>query len=464
MKSIAFKLWAGMMMLVVIVLILLWFFQIVFLESFYMNHRINSIKSRGINIIEDIDSITTEELKDRLDSFIYDYNCSIDYMDSNANNIYSNSPDRRMPMMMNSKLELLERILSGETVTTKLSHPRFNNNYMAIGIPVMSENTITGALLINMPIAPVKDTTEILKKQLIYISIILFVTALIISFLMSRSFVRPIHQITQAADEMASGNLSVRLKIKSKDEIGKLSRAINHLGVELSKIEQLRRDFIANVSHELRTPLSLIRGYAETIRDVTGNNEEKRLRQLGVIVEETDRLSRIVDDILDLSQMQSNEICLSIIYFNVNDTILNVKSRYDILCDKLGVTIHVESVGSTLVKGDEIRIQQVLHNLINNALSYSEAGSFININTQVNNSIVRIEVSDTGEGISPDEISFIWERYYKGDKEGGKRVGTGLGLAIVKNILEAHNSEHGVKSVKGEGTTFWFELEKASTI
>ena len=310
-----------------------------------------------------------------------------------------------------------------------------------------------------MPLLPVKDAVVIIKRQLVYICIILFITALLLSFMLARTFIRPILGITRAAGKMASGDLSVRLKTKSKDEIGRLSMAINHLGEELAKIEQLRRDFIANVSHELRTPLSLIRGYAETIRDVTGRNEEKREKQLAIIIDETERLTKIVNDILDLSQMQSGIIRLNQEEFNLGRTISDVVGRYEIFCEKTSIGINVDNNECVTVRGDEARIQQVLYNLLNNAFNHSQPGSFISVGVSVGNGVVRVEVTDTGEGIPEEDIQHIWDRYYKADKSAGnKRIGTGLGLAIVKNILDAHNSKYGVESVMGEGTTFWFEI------
>jgi signal transduction histidine kinase len=462
MKSITHKLWWGMMLLVVVVLILLWFFQIIFLEKFYVNQRVNEVKNRGLSIIQDMDVISKADLEDRLDGFIYDYNSSIDLVSARGDVIYSNGSGRRMPMMGHNYLKegLFKEMLSGNIITVPLTHPKFNSNYVIIGLPVKANEEVTGALIINMPLAPVSDTVDTLKKQLFYISIILFFSALILSFLLSRTLIKPILSITRVTEQMASGDLSVRLKIKSRDEIGILSQSINHLGEELSKIEQLRRDFIANVSHELRTPLSLIRGYAETIRDVTGDNQEKREKQLGIIIEESERLGEIVDDILDLSQMQSYNMTLNISDFDLNETIKNVIKKYELYSEKMGIHIIAQNSSVLHVKGDQSRIQQVLHNLLNNAFNHSMPGGTVTVMSTAGNKTVKVEVSDTGRGISPKDIQHIWERYYKANKsDKRKRIGTGLGLAIVKNILEAHNTRYGVDSVEGKGTTFWFELE-----
>ncbi|MDQ2087172.1 HAMP domain-containing sensor histidine kinase [Herbivorax sp. ANBcel31] len=459
MKSIAHKLWTGMMLLVIVVLVLLWFFQIVFLEKFYINQRLNEVKNRGFSILKEFDNLDREELEYHLDSFIYDYNSSVELIDMEGKVIYSNGQGNQRPMMLYNQIKgsLLKELLKGEVITTKMVHPRFNSEYMAIGIPLLVEDKVQGIFLINMPLVPVEDTADILKGQLLYISIILFLIAIIISFIISKSLTKPLLKITKATGQIAKGNLSVKIETNSKDEIGELSEKINYLAKELSKIENLRKDFIANVSHELRTPLSLIRGYAETIKDVSGSNKDKRENQLEIIIDETKRLSEIVDDILDFSQMQSGKLVLNKESFDINATILSVVNKYEIFSEQLGIKVICDCLPSILVNGDEVRIEQVLTNLINNALNYSEKGGKINIKTEKKEKKVRIFISDTGKGIDETEIKYIWDKYYKTEKS--KRIGTGLGLAIVKNILDAHGNKYGVKSIEGKGTTFWFELK-----
>jgi len=234
------------------------------------------------------------------------------------------------------------------------------------------------------------------------------------------------------------------------------------MGQQLSKIEQLRKDLIANVSHELRTPLSLIRGYAETIRDVTGNVPDKREKQLGIIIEETERLGKIVDDILNLSQLQTGYLSLNKSRFPIMKTLAAVVKRYDVLSQKTGVQIVLQGSSDGLVEADEARIEQVLYNLINNGFNHTPRGGTITVNAIDGLKAVRVEVSDTGSGIPEEDLPHIWDRYYKAEKASGKRraAGTGLGLAIVKSVLEAHQAAYGVESKREVGTTFWFELKK----
>ena len=462
MRSIRIKLWAGMMTLVIIVLILLWLFQIVFLENFYTRMKVNDIKEKTIAVTELLNADKTEDFRDQMDILAYENSMSIELLDMNGNIIYetnSSGTVGKMHGMMNSlRSQIYEKALTGQESATTMTHPRFGNEFMLIGLPVYINQELTGGLLLSFPLAPVEDTAAILQRQLFYISLILLAAASLLSFLLARTFTRPIVDIEKAAAQMAEGDFSARIDVKQQDEIGQLAKTINYLGQQLSQIDQMRKDLIANVSHELRTPLSLIRGYAETLRDVTGNDEDKRQKQLGVIIEEAERLSRMVDDILNLSRLQSGHFELNKSIFSVRNLAGNVAKRYDLLSKQREVSIIMEMSDEQLVEADAARIEQVLYNLINNAFNNTDAGGTITIRDIDNGDRVRIEVADSGNGIPEEEINRIWDRYYKADKSIGKTVGSGLGLAIVKAILEAHGAAYGVESKKGAGTTFWFEL------
>jgi signal transduction histidine kinase len=469
MKSIGFKLWAGMMTLVVVVLVLLWLFQIVFLESFYTNIRVSDIKNEGISISKLLADESKTEFENKADAFAFNNNLSIELMDLNGDVIYTagtagmTGGNGQMSMMQQSALDnAYKQGLAGKETKTELTHPRFGNKFMLMGIPVIISGKLTSVLIINLPIAPVRDTVAILKRQLVIITLIMLLAALIISYLISRTFTKPILEIKRVSEKMASGDFSHRIEASNNDEIGKLAETINYMGQELSKIEQLRKDLIANVSHELRTPLSIIRGYAETIKDISGNDKEKREKHVGIIIDESERLSSIVDDILNLSQMQEGLLHSNTEKFAIGNTIENVIKRYEVLSEKTNIKIGVYGIDdATIVVADEKKIEQVLYNLINNAFNHTLEGGNITVKATQNSESVKIEVIDTGVGISDQDMKHVWDRYYKADKSNGRKtIGTGLGLAIVKNILEDHKVPYGVASKEGSGTTFWFELKK----
>ena len=484
MKSIAFKLWLGMMTLVGVVIVLLWLFQIVFLNNFYTQMRVDDIKNAGMEVISDMSDLKSVE--EKMDAFSYNNNLTAELLDKNGQQIYTagtagTSGTTGMNGQMNGQMggmmsgasfkQAYASVLQGETVLIPLTHPRFGSQFMLIGLPILDQGVVQGALMISLPLTAVEDTVVILKQQLVYITLILLATALLLTYLLARSFTKPILDITKVSRAMAGGDLTARIRLKRKDEIGELGETINYMGGELSKIEQLRKDLLANVSHELRTPLSLIKGYGETIRDISGDSPEKREKQIGIIIEEADRLSNIVDDILGLSQMEAGFVDLQMEKFSISQTSMRVLKKYELLSEKTGIAIirkgSVQGLGNEEIfaLGDEQRIEQVLYNLINNAINHSPRGSIIGIAVMEKSDHVRIEVEDQGEGIPKDQLAYIWERFYKADKTGQReKAGTGLGLAIVKNILSAHESQFGVDSEPGIGTTFWLELKKAGSL
>ena len=454
-----------MMALVVMVLILLWLFQIVFLENFYIPMKIDDVIAKATTVSQLLAEGKSQDFAEQMDALAYDNNMSIELLDLEGKSAYQNSSTiaGQMSMMKNgSRVQVYEEALTGQEVVLPLTHPRFGNVFMLIGVPVYTGDQLSGVLLLNLPIAPVQDTTFILQRQLVYISLILLAAALLLSFLLARSFSRPLLDIDKVAQRMAQGDFSARLAVPQQDEIGNLARTINYLGQQLSQIDQLRKDLIANVSHELRTPLSLIRGYAETLRDVTGNAPDKREMQLGIIIAESDRLSIMVDDILHLSQLQSGQLPLKVGSFRIDDLISQVAQRFALLSNQSGVQIVLQHSGGGMVSADPARIEQVLYNLINNAFTHTGQGGTITVSSYESRGKVRIEIKDTGGGIAKEDLPHIWDRYYKVENHGAASVGTGLGLAIVKTILEAHKAAYGVDSTKGVMTTFWFELDQVA--
>jgi len=472
MKRIGMKLWSGMILLVVSVLVILWLFQIVFLNQFYTSLKIAELMKEGNNIVQELTGLTdfaeasgNSGIRDKLENLAYQQQLSIEVIDRAGNTVYQVDNSNNMAghgMMRNALGEVYQKALNGEVVKEEAEHPRFGSKYMMIGLPVMKDNVVEGAVIMNVPLAPVEDTASILKQQLLWITLLLLMISVLIAFFLSRSFTRPIIKLQQAARRFARGEFDSRVDIRSQDELGELAVSMNRMGEELAKNDQLRKDLIANVSHELRTPLSLIRGYAETLRDVTGEDPQKREKQLGVIIDETVRLSGIVEDILSLSQYQAGAIHLEMNEFLLNEMLEQVMQRYQLIDTDRIIGLEITGEKEVTVRGDRSRLEQVLYNLMNNAINHTVSGGHILLKAIENEKMVRLEVIDDGEGIEQEELPYVFERYYKGKKsERSRRNGTGLGLAIVKNILTMHCVPFGVQSSLGVGTIFWVELKKA---
>lgn len=471
MKSIGLKLWSGMMLLVFFMLLLLWLFQIVFLDQFYLDRQISGLSEKSgdwvkeLQLLTDLSSITTNSaIQDKLAAFAYTYQLNIEILDENGLMIYqptSNSEQQSPNMFKKSIQELAGLALKGRSVQTTLEHPRFGNTFLVIGIPIYKNTSVVGVFIVNAPLAPVSDTADILKQQLIVITAILLLAASILSYMISRHFSKPILKISMVAREMAKGKFDVRIRKVSNDEIGQLATNINEMGLELGKTDKLRKELVGNISHELRTPLSLIRGYAETIRDVSGNQAEKREKHLGIIIEESERLGRLIEDILGLSQLEVGTVKLELKCFNMKELVSNVNKGFEDLAGKREISLVMKGDLDTLVFCDERRIEQVLYNLIGNAFQHTEDGGHIEVVTQLQNASIKVEIKDTGVGIPREELDSIWERYYKATTPKNEKIsGTGLGLTIVKSILVAHQVQYGVESTVGVGTTFWFMLNR----
>ena len=232
---------------------------------------------------------------------------------------------------------------------------------------------------------------------------------------------------------------------------------MNYAAGELNKTETLRRELIANVSHDLRTPLTLIAGYGEAIRDLPGENTKENIQ---IIIDESHRLTTLVNDMLDLSKLQSDAEYLNKEQFSVTEVISDILKRFSKLTAEDGFIFNFDADCDVFVEGDKIKLSQVIYNFLTNAVNYSGTSKEVYIRQKVENENVRIEVEDKGEGINEKEIPYIWDRYYKSDKTHKRAVvGTGIGLSIVKKILEKHGLRYGVLSEVGKGSIFWFEMK-----
>lgn len=460
MKSISIKLWGLMLALVFIALILIWFFQIVFLESIYFSIHEKKLLKEGANLVEMIkDNEEQHVIEQRLNELLLKYNARIDLYTPNGVVIYSSESAPKL-LGVNKNAFLMEIIQNKKAVSAYRQYSM--GSLLLVGLPVIRGNVMTAAVIMTVPVASLKETVDTLKEQFVIISLILISVSSILAYVFSRYFTRPILEINNAAKTMAEGNLSIKVPVNTKDELGMLSSTINHLSTQLQKIEQLRKELIANVSHEFKTPLSLIKGYAETMRDVENLSEEKRSKQLNIIIEESDKLNYMINEIMDLSQIQSDYYKLDKTDFVISETIKSVVNRLTYHSENKKLCIEVDQKDDLWVYADERRIEQVLYNLLNNAINYSEEKHSIFVRIIDQDSLIVVEVEDQGAGISPDEIPYIWDRFYKSKDASAKHKGSGLGLAIVKGILDAHKSKFGVESGIGKGSKFWFEVIKSA--
>lgn len=318
-------------------------------------------------------------------------------------------------------------------------------------------------LFINASLEPIGPAVEVIKEQLVFITLMTFFLGLFITLMLSNRLSRPFKQVTAAADQLASGDYTTRFEGGNYAEINELSDALNYAASEISKVDSLRNDLIANVSHDLRTPLTMIKAYAEMVRDLSGDNPEKRNAHLGVIIDESDRLSELVSNLLELSKLQNGNVELNRRQFSVSEFIDGTVSRYQLLSEQQGYQFEIERDADVICEGDELRLAQVLHNFIDNAVNYSGDSKRIIIRQRNLPQVVRIEIVDFGVGIEREKLPMIFDRYYRDERTKRDVVGSGLGLSIVKEILRLHGRRFGVQSEVGKGSVFWFEIQRAQS-
>lgn len=464
-KSLKVQLWGYFILFAVIILAVLWSLQIIFLSSYYQMMKTNEVKNAVSRIVA---IYGTNNYEDEIQQIAFQSNLIVEITDTDGNIIFSkdmtgNQEPGRPPMDMFEPVRQQLLNSGSSTVIEKMNNPMFHTSTMVEAVNLTGLNGEKEILFVSSNLDPIDSTAKILQSQLIYVTIILLVLAFGISFFISKRIAKPITKLTDSAEKLAKGDYSVQFGRGSYSEINQLSNTLNFATTQISKVDELRKDLIANVSHDLRTPLTMIKAYAEMIRDLSGQNPEKRKQHVNVIIGETDRLSTLVSDILDLSKIQSGTDDLKIKSFNISETIQIILQRYCILSEKEGYVFEVKCPDDIFAKGDEHKIEQVIYNLVNNAINYTGADKRVFITLYDMPASVRFEVRDTGSGIEEGELENIWERYYKVDKTHKRAVvGTGLGLSIVKNILDLHGAKYGVVSRRGEGSIFWFELDKST--
>lgn len=302
-------------------------------------------------------------------------------------------------------------------------------------------------------------TQQMLKNQMFLSAFIVFIVAFFASWIISKKLSDPIDKMSKVAESWASGDETVDFDGGGYREADELAGALNYAKSEINKSAKLRRDLLANVSHDLKTPLTMIKAYAEMIRDISGDDKEKRTKHTDVIISESDRLTSLVNDILKLSKMQSSVDMPVKTVFNLTELIETVLYRFEAALEGKGYVIHRELAPDVYTEADESKIESVIYNLVGNSINYTGEDKTVNVYLTVSAGVATLEIIDSGSGIGKDKIKGIWDRYLRYSETHTRTVkGTGLGLSIVKAALEAHGLQFGVISKKDEGSNFFVKF------
>lgn len=463
--NMRYYVWIYFMFFTVFIMILIWLFQYVFLDSYYQSAKVRDITKAANKIIL---AYGTKE-QDRVNrKLAFDNNFCIVITDETGNVILSENNlgaysffdiDMRNHNSMNlfNMKSALKK--SGKAYITKVTkNDNFQSREIFYCTKIYEDDAEQQAyLFIESSIEPIDSTVSIIREQLIYITIILFELAFIVTMFISKRLSRPIVDITKTAKKFGEGDFDVEFKGYGYLEVEELSNVLNNAKDEIRKVSDLRKDLIANISHDLRTPLTMVKAYAEMIRDLSGDNPVKRAEHIQVIIDEADRLSNLVNNLLELSKLESGNMELNMTEFSIVEKLNDCMTRYKLLIEQNGYDIKYIPDEDRMICADMAKLDQVIYNFINNAINYTGDEKVIRIKQINKEHCVRIEVTDNGAGISKELLPKIFDRYYRDSKYKRDVVGTGLGLSICKEILKKHNFAFGVSSEEGHGSTFWFE-------
>lgn len=454
-NSISFKTLRYFVLFSIIILVVLWLLQVVSLNKFYEL----SVKNEISDVVEKVkENYNSDDYEDYLNRLSFQNNMCIEIYDGVAISYSSIGCYKEGAKLTDEKRDFIFNNTQEKEFI--FVDQKMKSNYLMEGIKLENGKFA----FVQVRLEPVDSTVKILKDQLLVISIFVCLLSILLAVFLSRRISKPIEKMNANAKKIASGEYEVDFEENSTvNEINELNKTLNITSKELQKTENLRRELMSNVSHDLKTPLTMIKAYAEMIRDLTYKDKKKMKENLNVIIEESDRLNLLVNDILELSRYQSNTIKLEYDDFDINELILEILNRFKIYEEQDGFKITYKKSKKCIVHADRKRIEQVLYNLLNNAINYSNEDKKIEIKL-IEEENVKIEISNSCDKLSDEELNLIWDKYYKVDKTYSRvQLGTGIGLSIVKNILELHNSNYGVRQ-DDKKITFYFDILKTLTL
>ena len=462
-SRMVFRLWSGMMMLVLLGIGFMWMFHIYLFEQNYVKAALTETQKRLEPVMDDL---STQDLADdpRLLSrmshmaggelILMNQQGKLIEMYSIGHKInIQEHQDEQIVLNVIVRRQEFQELLKGTPYRIVDRH-RDRIFGFEMGFPVTYQGETCFVILHNMVM--LKTTLDLNRRQLILLTILLTVTASVLAPLVSRHFTRPVFQIKDAVDRLTRDDFSARPELKRDDELGQLSDSVEKLGQKLQQVDILRKEVIANVSHELRSPLAVIGGYAELVRDITWKNDSQREEDLNLIISETKRMSEMVTDILDYSQLQAGYIQLNKDWYQLYDILESEVSLCRPAAAQHQIRLKLECQDKDiLLYLDALKISQVIRNLLYNAINHTKEDEEIRITIKQTADTICVAVINPGEPIPPEEQARIWERYQRSQHQSGRRLGTGIGLSIVSTILGAHKMSYGVDCQDNQ-ICFWF--------
>lgn len=346
--------------------------------------------------------------------------------------------------------------------TTGTFFDTFSTEHLSVIVPITAEYKVKGYVAIHLDMNSIEEScNDLVNISFVTLAILMFLSLIILIFFTEIVYV-PLRKITHATEQYATGNMHYEFTVDSEDEIGYLAACLSFMASEIARAEDDQKKFVANVSHDFRSPLTSIRGYLEAMLDGT-IPPEMHEKYLNIVLNETERLTKLTNGLLTLNNLNTKGMLLNKTHFDINQIIRNTTATFEGTCRRKDIAIELVLYSDALYAyADVDKIQQVLYNLIDNAIKFSHQNSTIKIETSEKRNKIFVSVKDSGIGIPKEELKMIWDRFYKTDTSRGKdKKGTGLGLSITKEIINAHNENINVISTLDEGTEFIFSLARS---
>lgn len=450
-----------------VILTVIWLLFVVFLDSFYKQTKYNEIQS-SVKMIEAHINDDSSGLSDIVAELCRKTNASM--LVVRTSDVSSETISFIKPRDILANSFAVSAIIEDARSAGGESSYSFDNSDNTVDSRSGTENnsilyakiTNGSVILINAQLTPVDATTTTIMRLLVIVSVLFITAAVIVGLIIAKTLSVPLIKLTATAEKIGTPEYKKLQGYQGCRETAELNETLSKASAELQKVDDLRRELIANVSHDLRTPLTMISGYGEMMRDIPGENNAENIQ---IIIDEAEHLNRLVNDLLSLSKLESGMDGLNMTEFNVTAGLSALISRYSTMRAVEGYTLDFEYEKEYVITGDELKLMQVFYNLINNAINYAGPSKRVLIRqTETENGgrdCLRFDIIDDGEGILPENLPYIWDRYYK-ENRAHKRagVGTGLGLSIVKKIVEQHGGLYGVISEPGKGSDFYIMLHR----
>ena len=452
-KGIEFKTLLFITVFNIGIILIIYLSELFIFNVLYKNYQINKVN----NIVNEFNN-SKDDVYVLAENLAYDNEVCISVINDNMVTFNYNTMQNGCPLNKKNKF-ISEKINNFVSSSNDSEYYRITNpmtKTKGILYAVKKDNT---NIFIYSNLKNTSNFVSVFQNQIVYFLILIIFCSVFISVFLASKITKPIREITDKSKNIGKGKYDTKFPKNGILEIDELSETLEEVQKELGKSDEVKRDLMANVSHDLKTPLTLIKSYAEMIKDISYKNPKKMNEHLDIIMDESDRLTILVNDILELSKVQNEEYLYNYEEYDLVKEIKKIIKKYDVINTKEQYKFILELPKKAIIKADREKLNQVIYNLLNNAINYTGKDKLVKIRVTKEEKDYLVEIIDTGKGIKKEELPFIWDKYYKNDKNHQRNVvSTGLGLSIVKEILNKHNFEYGVKSEINKGSTFYFKI------